>query len=247
MTFSRRSATPGILEPVNDTRPRILLVEDDDTLRSVVAESLREAGYQVATSGDGLAAVDLAAVHRPDLAILDVMLPGRSGFALARELRSRADLSVIFVTARDGVDDRLTGFDLGADDYLVKPFALAELLARVRAVLRRSGRLSSPSIEVADLLIDEDAGVVQRAGQPIELTATELRLLLYLARQRGRVLSKTQILTQVWGYDAYDPNLVEAFISGLRRKLDRHGPRLIHTVRGIGYRLAAPTPVAAQA
>ena len=154
---------------------------------------------------------------------------------------------MIFVTALDGVDDRLAGFDVGADDYLVKPFAVAELQARVSAVLRRSGRLSAQLIEIADLIVDEDAGVVLRSGRSIDLTATERRLLLYLVRHRGRVLSKTQILTQVWGYDSYDPNLVEAFVSGLRRKLDQHGPRLIHTVRGIGYRLAAPTPAAASA
>ena len=153
---------------------------------------------------------------------------------------------MIVVTALDGVDDRLAGFDAGADDYLVKPFAVAELLARVTAVLRRSGRLSAQLIEIGDLIVDEDGGVVQRAGRPIELTATERRLLVYLARHRGRVLSKTQILTQVWGYEAYDPNLVEAFVSGLRRKLDQHGPRLIHTVRGVGYRLAAPVAAAAE-
>ena len=222
------------------SRPRILLVEDDPTLRVVIADALTEAGFHVATSGDGDQAVEAADTHRPDLAVLDVMLPSRSGFDLARVLRSRSDLPVIFITARDAVDDRLTGFDIGADDYLVKPFALAELLARVRAVLRRSGHSSGQLIEIGDLLIDEGAGVVQRAGQNVDLTATEFKLLVYLARQRGRVLSKTQLLTQVWGYDAYDPNLVEAFVSTLRRKLDIGGPRLIQTVRGIGYRLTVP-------
>ncbi|GAA2011426.1 response regulator transcription factor [Nakamurella flavida] len=223
-----------------DTPARVLLVEDDETLRTVVADALRDNGYVVATLADGERVLEVVSGHRPDLAILDVMLPGRSGFELARVLRGEADIPVVFVTARDGVDDRLTGFDLGADDYLVKPFELAELLARVRAVLRRSGRLSASVIQVSDLVVDEDAGVVVRAGRPVDLTATELRLLTYLARNRGRVLSKTQILTQVWGYDAYDPNLVEAFVSGLRRKMEVHGDRLIHTVRGIGYRLSAP-------
>ncbi|MTD15191.1 response regulator [Nakamurella sp. YIM 132087] len=218
----------------------MLLVEDDETLRTVVADALRDAGYLVAAVGDGDAALDLAAQHRPDLAVLDVMLPGRSGFQLAAALHEGSDLPVVFVTARDAVDDRLTGFDLGADDYLVKPFEIAELLARLRAVLRRTGRLSSPVVQVADLVIDEDSGIVLRDGRPLDLTATELRLLSYLARHRGRVLSKTQILTQVWGYDAYDPNLVEAFVSALRRKTELHGERLIHTVRGIGYRLSAP-------
>ncbi len=225
---------------------RILVVEDDDLLRAVIADSLREVGHLVEVSADGAAAVSLMDSFRPDLAILDVMLPHRSGLELARILRGGADVPVIFVTALDGVDDRLAGFDAGADDYLVKPFAVAELLARVTAVLRRSGRLSAQLIEIGDLIVDEDGGVVQRAGRPIELTATERRLLVYLARHRGRVLSKTQILTQVWGYEAYDPNLVEAFVSGLRRKLDQHGPRLIHTVRGVGYRLAAPVAAAVE-
>ena len=216
------------------------MVEDDELLRSVIVEALQDAGHLVATSADGCAAESVADGFRPDLVLLDVMLPGQSGFELARSLRAGRDLPVIFVTALDGVDDRLTGFSLGADDYLVKPFAVAELLARVGAVLRRSGRLSAQLLQIGDLLIDEDAGVVQRAGTAVELTGTERRLLVYLARHRGRVLSKTQILTQVWGYDAYDPNLVEAFISGLRRKLEQHGPRLIHTVRGVGYRLTAP-------
>ena len=133
--------------------------------------------------------------------------------------------------------DRLAGFASGADDYLIKPFAMAELLARLRAVLRRAGR-TADVLHVGDLVIDEESGQVRRADVAITLTATELRLLGYLARNRNRVLSKTQILTQVWGYDAYDPNLVEAYVSTLRRKLDTNGVRLIHTVRGVGYRLS---------
>jgi DNA-binding response OmpR family regulator len=147
----------------------------------------------------------------------------------------------VFVTARDGVADRLNGFEVGADDYVIKPFVAAELVARVRAVLRRAGRLRSTTVEVADVVIDEDAGEVLRGGCRIAVTATELRLIGYLARQRGRVVSKTQILTQVWGYDAYDPNLVEAYVSTLRRKLEQHGPRVIHTVRGVGYRIGETT------
>jgi two-component system, OmpR family, response regulator len=143
---------------------------------------------------------------------------------------------IVFLTARDTIEDRLGGFELGADDYLVKPFALEELLARVRAVLRRTGRLGT-AIEAGDVVVDEQAGLASRAGAPLELTATELRLLAYLVRQRGLVLSKHQLLTQVWGYDAYDPNVVEVHISALRRKLEAHGPRVLHTLRGLGYRL----------
>jgi two-component system OmpR family response regulator len=218
--------------------PRVLVVEDDETLRECVRDGLLDAGYQVATAADGAGFDALVEAFRPDVALLDVMLPGTSGLALARRLRSRTQAAVIFLTARDAVTDRLAGFDAGADDYLVKPFVMAELLARTRAVLRRSGALTSTRLQVADLLVDEDAGEVIRAGRPIPVTATELRLLTYLARNRGRVLSKTQILTQVWGYEAYDPNLVEAYVSALRRKTEVDGPRLIHTVRGVGYRMS---------
>src|SRR5439155_20614332 len=145
---------------------------------------------------------------------------------------------IVFLTARDAVRDRLTGFGLGADDYLVKPFALEELLARVRAVLRRTGRLGAP-LEAGDVLIDEQAGLATRGGESLQLTPTELRLLAYLIRNRGLVMSKHQILSQVWGYEAYDPNLVEVHVSALRRKLEARGPRILETVRGLGYRLAS--------
>jgi len=184
------------------------------------------------TAGDTLAATEL----EPDLAVLDVMLPSGDGFELARALRDARDLPIVFLTARDAVEDRLRGFGLGADDYLVKPFRLEELLARVRAVLRRTGPIGA-AIEAGDVVIDEQAGLAARAGTRLELTATELRLLAYLVRQRGLLLSKHQLLTQVWGYDAYDPNVVEVHVSALRRKLEAHGPRILHTVRGLGYRL----------
>jgi two-component system OmpR family response regulator len=172
----------------------------------------------------------------PDLVVLDVGLPGGDGFELARQLRARREVPIIFLTARDAVDDRLKGFEIGADDYLVKPFALEELLARVRVVLRRSGRHTAP-LEVGDVLVDEQAGVATRLGQSLGLTPTELRLLAFLVRHRGLVLSKSQLLSQVWGYDAYDPNVVEVHVSALRRKLEAHGPRVLETIRGLGYRL----------
>lgn len=221
---------------------RVLVIEDDDILRECVRDGLLDAGYQVAAAADGTGFDALVDGFRPDVALLDVMLPGTSGLVLARRLRSCSASAVIFLTARDAVTDRLAGFDAGADDYLVKPFVMAELLARTRAVLRRSGALTSTRLQVGDLLVDEDAGEVIRAGRPIAVTATELRLLTYLARNRGRVLSKTQILTQVWGYEAYDPNLVEAYVSALRRKTETDGVRLIHTVRGVGYRMSESAP-----
>ena len=221
------------------TSARVLVVEDEPVLREAVATALEAAGFVVHAAADGR---DLDAVvgrFRPDAAVLDITLPGPDGLTLGRRLHALGSTAVVYVTARDAVPDRLAGFAAGADDYLVKPFVLAELVARLRAVLRRTGRLVSPTVEVGDLVLDEDSGRVLVAGEPVPLTATELRLLSYLVRNRGRVLSKTQILTQVWGYDEYDPNLVEAHVSALRRKLEAHGPRLVHTVRGIGYRVAA--------
>jgi two-component system OmpR family response regulator len=224
------------------TAARVLLIEDEPLLRTSIAEALAAAGFTVQAYPDGAAFSARLAAFRPDVAVLDVMLPGSSsGFSLARQLRGESDAAIVFLTARDGVTDRLDGFDAGADDYIVKPFVLAELLARLRAVLRRTGRLVSSTVQVGDLLVDEDSGVVIRAGQEIAVTATELRLVSYFARNRGRVLSKTQILTQVWGYEDYDPNLVETFVSTLRRKLDiapAGRPPLIVTVRGIGYRMS---------
>jgi two-component system OmpR family response regulator len=214
---------------------RVVVVEDEEAVREAVVRALAKDGYAVTAFAD--AREPQAILHSaPDLAVLDVLLPGGDGFALARTLRANRDVPVVFLTARDGVSDRLAGFEIGADDYLVKPFALEELLARVRAVLRRTGRLSEP-LQVGDLLVDESTGDATRAGHPLGLTPTELRLVAFLARHRGLLLSKTQILTQVWGYDAYGPNLVEVHVSALRRKLETHGSRMIHTVRGVGYRL----------
>jgi len=175
---------------------------------------------------------------RPDVVVLDVMLPGSDGFALARQLAGTRPAPVLFLTARTDPRDVLRGFEHGADDYLTKPFLLEELLARLSAILRRSGRLRSSTLQVADLLLDEQAHVARRAGVVLDLTATELRLLAHLMRSPGRVWSKTQLLSQVWGYDAYDPNLVEVHVSALRRKLEAGGrDRLLHTVRGAGYAL----------
>jgi two-component system OmpR family response regulator len=219
-------------------RARVLVIEDQDSVRSGVEAALARDGFAVTALAD---LVDVATIeaNMPDVIVLDVGLPGGDGFELARRLRARRDVPILFLTARDTVEDRLTGFEIGADDYLVKPFALEELLARVRVVLRRTGRHTAP-IEAGDVLIDEGAGLAARNGQPLGLTPTELRLLAFFVRHRGLVLSKTQLLSQVWGYDAYDPNLVEVHVSALRHKLEEHGPRLVETVRGLGYRLVVP-------
>jgi DNA-binding response OmpR family regulator len=220
---------------MHDPSPRVAVVEDEEPVRLAVERALRREGLSVAGFAD-YAEPDLILAFAPDLAVLDVRLPSGDGFELAGRLRAGRDVPVIFLTARDTVEDRLHGFELGADDYLVKPFALEELLARLRAVLRRTGRLAAV-LEAGDVIIDEQAGVATRNRVPLDLTPTELRLLAFLVRHRGLVLSKTQLLTQVWGYDAYDPNVVEVHVSALRRKLEAHGPRILGTVRGLGYRL----------
>jgi two-component system OmpR family response regulator len=220
---------------MRESSPRILFIEDEPTIREAVTTALTGAGYLVLGQADGTRLPDLAGSFRPDLAILDIMLPGPDGLSLARLLRARDDLPILFLTARDGLGNRLAGFAAGADDYLVKPFALTELLARVHALLRRAGRLRSATTQAGDLVVDESARTAWRAGQQLELTPTEFQLLAYLLARRGRAVSKAELLTQVWGYGSYDPNLVEVRISSLRRKLDAHGPRVIHTARGHGY------------
>jgi two-component system OmpR family response regulator len=216
------------------TKARILVVEDAEAINVAVCAALRDNGLDPLGRVDGRELEHDLKRFRPDLVVLDVMLPGRDGFTLLDVVRRTTDAGVVMLTARDGVPDRLRGLQGGADDYLVKPFVLAELVARVVAVLRRMGRTPS-TVQVGDLVVDAESGVVLFGGAPVDLTATELRLLEYLAAQRGRVVSKTQILTAVWGYEDYDPNLVEVHVSALRRKLEAHGPRLLHTVRGLGY------------
>jgi DNA-binding response OmpR family regulator len=214
---------------------RVLVVEDAEAIRAAVVTGLTAAGYEATGRPDGRTLEQDLGAFRPDLVVLDVMLPGRDGFALLDVVRRHGGAGVVVLTARDQVDDRLRGLHGGADDYVVKPFVLAELVARVTAVLRRLGRAPTV-VEVGDLLVDAAGGSVQRGGRPVELTATELRVLDFLAAQRGRVVSKSQILSRVWGYH-HDPNLVEVHVSALRRKLGE--PRLLHTVRGLGYVLRA--------
>jgi two-component system, OmpR family, response regulator len=220
---------------------RVLVIEDADAIRAAVESGLIGAGHRVLACPDGRDAETVLAQFRPDVVVLDVMLPGRDGFALLEVIRARSGAGVVMLTARDGIDDRLRGLTGGADDYVVKPFVLAELVARVEALLRRLGRITS-TVTVGDLVVDPDAGAARRGDAVLPLTATEFKLLGFLAQHRGKVLTKTQLLNGVWGFDAYDPNLVEVHISALRRKLEQHGPRLLHTRRGLGYVLATEPP-----
>lgn len=221
---------------------RLLVVDDDEALLDVLERDLVEDGFAVHTEADGAGAEAALTHFRPDLALLDIRLPPPDGFALARIIRDRVEIPVVFLTARDGLDDRLAGFAAGADDYVVKPVALAELRARVRAVLRRSGRLRSATHRVQDLVVDEVHRVVLRAGRRIRLTDTELDLLVALVRHPGRVLSKQELLERVWRFDGFHPNLVEVHVSALRRKLEAYGNRLIHTRHGAGYVLGRSRP-----
>jgi two-component system OmpR family response regulator len=225
---------------------RLLVVDDEATILGLLAGSLRLAGFEVVTAASGAEAVRATASSRPDLALLDVMMPDGDGFEALRLIRSGGfELPVIFLTARDEVADRVRGFDLGGDDYVTKPFSLDELLGRIRAVLKRTRPAASRSqLRVADLELDEDAHQVKRNGTVVALTPTEYRLLRFLMVNAGRVVSKGEILDQVWGHDDpdRDGNVVEPCLSYLRRKVDQDQPRLIHTVRGFGYVLRIPPP-----
>lgn len=217
---------------------RLLLVEDDAVIASSLAKGLREQSYAVDLARDGDAAVYQAAVNTYDVIVLDVMLPGRDGFSVCRELRRRGMATpVLMLTARDAVGDRIAGLDSGADDYLSKPFEFGELLARLRALLRRGPALSPAVLAVADLELDTRTQVATRGGRLIPLTTREYALLEYLARNAGRVVGRAEISDHVWD-DNYDPisNLIESYINRLRRKLDVPGSLpLIHTRRGAGY------------
>ena len=208
------------------------MVEDAEAIRTAVGIALEEAGCEVQTRADGDSLERDLAAFRPDLVLLDVMLPGRDGFALLEVVREVSNAGIVLLTARDAVEDRLHGLRTGADDYVVKPFVLAELIARVEAVLRRMGRLRTV-LEIGDLVVDVEASSVSRAGRPLDLTATELKLLTFLAGRQDKVVGKAQLLAAVWGYDDYAANLVEVHVSALRRKLG--SPPLLHTIRGAGY------------
>lgn len=218
-----------------ESKPRILVVDDDASMRYLMEVALGGEGYEVRTEPDGRDVEAVVVQFRPDLAVLDVRLPvGPDGYAIARRLRAASDIPILFLTVADSHEERGAGFEAGADDYLSKPVDLDELSWRIRALLRRSGRLESPTLQIGDLVVDQEAHVAIRAGEHLDLTATEYQLLSVLARNTGRVVSKQQLLELVWGF-GYDPNVVEVHMSSLRRKLEVHGERLIHTVRGAGY------------
>jgi heavy metal response regulator len=217
---------------------RILLVEDDKKVASFIRKGLEEEGYAVDVAADGEAGLFMGLDRLHDLIILDVMLPKKPGFQVLRELRqAKVATPVLMLTARDTVEDKVQGLDAGADDYLTKPFVFAELLARVRALLRRGAEARSPRLQVADLVLDPATRSVTRSGQSITLTNREFALLEYLMRNAGRVLTRTAITEHVWDYD-FDSgtNVIDVYVNYLRKKIDAgHEPKLLHTVRGVGY------------
>jgi two-component system, OmpR family, response regulator len=223
---------------------RILVVDDEPNIADVVSMALRFQGFDVETAGTGTEAISAVTSFRPHLIVLDIMLPDMEGFDVAQRLGAqRARVPIIFLTARDATDDKIRGLTLGGDDYVTKPFSLEELVARIRAILRRSGLAEPESSRLTfeDLELDEDAHEVSRGGDIVDLTATEYRLLRYLMLNPRRVLTRAQLLEHVWEYDfGGDARVLETYISYLRKKLDGLGPPLIHTVRGVGYALRAP-------
>lgn len=227
---------------------RLLVVDDEPTLRELLSATLRFAGFEVTSVATGAEAIEAARSRQPDLVLLDVMLPDLDGFEVARRLRAGArgagaHLPLLFLTARDTTEDKINGLTLGGDDYVTKPFDLHELIARIRAVLRRSGAAVPGRLLVGDLELDVPAQRVSRGGRPVRLSPTEFRLLHHLMANAGRVVPKAEILAHVWRYDfGGDLSIVETYISYLRRKLDTGRPKLITTVHGVGYVLRAPGP-----
>lgn len=221
---------------------RILIVEDDPLLAASLKRALGYEGHDITIAGDGLTALDLARHRPPDLILLDLMLPGMDGIEVCRRLRDSSDLPILMLTARDGVADRVHGLDSGADDYLVKPFAHEELMARIRTLLRRQQPHAPVVLSCGDLLIDLEAHAVRRGSRAIDLTAQEFRLLEHFVRHRGRVLSRAQLLNAVWELETdTTSNVVDVYVRYLRRKLEvGQEVRLIHTVRGVGYVLRSP-------
>ncbi len=232
--------------PARFTRPdgtpiRVLVVDDEPSLTDLLSMALKYEGWEIRTAPDGQKALAAAREFRPDAVVLDIMLPDIDGLKVLQRLRADgSDVPVLFLTAKDALDDRIAGLTAGGDDYVTKPFSLEEVVARLRALIRRATVTlavnESPLITLGDLELNEDSHEVRRAGREIELTATEFELLRYMMRNPKRVLSKTQILDRVWDYDfGGKSSVVEIYISYLRKKVDADGPAMIHTVRGAGY------------
>jgi two-component system, OmpR family, response regulator len=232
--------------PDGTSKGRLLIADDEQTILDLLAASLRFAGFEVSTAADGREALTKARSTRPDAMVLDVMMPGLDGFELVRKLRADGvDAPVLFLTARDATEDKVRGLTVGGDDYVTKPFSLEEVIARLQALLRRSGGrvVSSDSsrLVLGDVELDEDRHEVRKAGQLVELTPTEFNLLRLFMTNPDRVLSKGTILDRVWNYDFDgESGIVESYVSYLRRKVDTTQPRLLHTVRGFGYVLRTP-------
>ncbi|GAA4480606.1 response regulator transcription factor [Enteractinococcus fodinae] len=221
---------------------KLLVVDDEPNIRELLSTSLRFAGFEVVAAANGREALEAAETHNPDLAVLDVMLPDMDGFTVTRKLRATGRyFPVVFLTARDDTEDKVTGLTVGGDDYVTKPFSLDEVVARIRAVLRRTAPAEDDDaiLVVDDLELDDDAHEVRRGGEVVDLSPTEFKLLRYLMMNPNRVLSKAQILDHVWEYDFNgDASIVESYISYLRRKIDVDDrPKMIHTKRGVGYLL----------
>jgi two-component system OmpR family response regulator len=226
---------------------RLLVVDDEPNILELLATSLRFAGFEVTTATNGREALTAARKTRPDLVVLDVMMPDMDGFAVVRRMRGEgATVPVLFLTARDATEDKVAGLTVGGDDYVTKPFSLEEIIARIRAVLRRAvgrqtGDVDPSRLVFADIELDDDTHEVWKSGEVVPLSPTEFKLLRYFMQNAGRVLSKAQILDHVWHYDfGGDANVVESYVSYLRRKLDTSDPRLLHTLRGVGYVLRLP-------
>ena len=231
---------PPALRRADGSPVRVLVVDDEPTLSELLAMALRYEGWEVRTAADGSSAVRAARDYRPDTVVLDVMLPDFDGFEVLRRMRGESpEVPVLFLTAKDSVEDRVAGLTAGGDDYVTKPFSIEELVARLRGLLRRAGMTAArqdPALVVGDLTLDEDSHEVRRGDVPVELTATEFELLRFLMRNPKRVLSKAQILDRVWHYDfGGQSNVVELYISYLRKKIDAGRAPMIHTVRGAGY------------
>jgi two-component system OmpR family response regulator len=259
-TTSTRSGASGVWTKPSTEQPvtssdrrdstaeaRLLVVDDEPNILELLATSLRFAGFEVVTATNGRDALAEARRYRPDLVVLDVMMPDMDGFTVVRRMRGEGSTApVLFLTARDATEDKVTGLTVGGDDYVTKPFSLEEIVARIRAVLRRTSSRGSageaPSrLTFADIELDDDTHEVWKAGELVSLSPTEFKLLRYFMQNAGRVLSKSQILDHVWHYDfGGEANVVESYVSYLRRKVDTSEPRLLHTLRGVGYVLRVP-------